>query len=74
MHNNGTHLKSDKQIEIKGTTFCLKKAEKSYSESFSQMFLLAEEVFDIYIAIIDGLDALSNNGHRTASFDTIHNG
>lgn len=71
VHNNGTHLKSDKQIEIKGITFCLKKAEKSYSESFSQIFVLAEEVFDIYIAIIDGLDALSNNGHRTASVDTI---
>lgn len=55
VHNNGTHLKSDKQIEIKGMVFRLKKAEKSYFEKFSQMFVLAQEVFDIYVAIIDGL-------------------
>ena len=58
MHNNGVHLKPDMQIELKGTVFGLKKAEKSYTENFSKIFMLAEEIFDIYIAIVDGLDAL----------------
>ena len=58
VHNNGTHLKADKKIEIKGEIFSLKKGEKLFSNDFSKIFILAEELFDIYIAIIDGLDAL----------------
>lgn len=58
VHNNGVHLKADMQIEIEGRVFRLKKAEKSYTEDFSQIFVLAREIFDIYIAIIDGLDTV----------------
>lgn len=62
VHNNGTHLKSDKQIEIRGVTFSLEENEKTYSDDFSQIFVLAQEIFDIYVAIIDALDVISNDG------------
>lgn len=58
VHNNGVHLKADKQIEVRGEIFRLQKGNKQYTDDFSKIFILAEELFDIYVAIVDGLDAL----------------
>lgn len=58
VHNNGVHLKADKKIEVRGEIFRLEKGNKSYSDDHSKIFILAEELFDIYVAIVDGLDAL----------------
>ena len=58
VHNNGLHQKADKEIIVKGETFCLKKGEKAFSDDYSKIFILAEELFDIYVALIDGMDVL----------------
>lgn len=56
MHNNGTHLKADRKITINGVDFELKKMQKMYQDSFGDIFILAGELFDIYVAMVDGLD------------------
>lgn len=56
VHNNGVHLKADREIEVKGKIFKLEKGEIHYSNDFSDVFILAEELFDIYVAIVDALD------------------
>ena len=61
VHNNGLHQKADKEIKVKGETFSLKKGEKVFSDDYTKIFVLAEELFDIYVAIIDGMDAIEEN-------------
>ena len=61
VHNNGLHQKADKDIIVKGETFSLKKGEKVFSDDYAKIFILAEELFDIYVAIIDGMDAIEEN-------------
>ena len=56
MHNNGTHLKADRKIVIDGISFDLQKMQKMYWDSFGEVFILARELFDIYVAIVDGVD------------------
>lgn len=55
LHNNGIHLKADKEVEVRGQTFKLEKGKKQFSDDYSKVFILAEELFDIYVAIVDGL-------------------
>lgn len=55
LHNNGIHLKTDKEVEVRGHIFKLEKGKKQFSDDYSKIFILAEELFDIYVAIVDGL-------------------
>lgn len=55
LHNNGMHLKANKEIEVKGKIFKLEQGKKQFSDDYSKIFILAEELFDIYVAIVDGL-------------------
>ena len=55
MHNHGTHLKAEKEIMIGDKNFRLPKGEKMYNEQFKDIFIIARELFDIYLAIYDGL-------------------
>ena len=59
IHNNGTHLKADRKIVIDDIKFELKKMLKMYCDSFGELFTLAKELFDIYVAIVDGLDQIN---------------
>lgn len=58
VHNNGTHLKNDRSVKVGDKFFSLKKMSKMYSEHYADIFVLAKELFDIYLAIYDGLDSL----------------
>lgn len=58
LHNNGMHLKADREIEVNGKLFKLENGKKHFSDDYSKIFILAEELFDIYVAIVDGLNAL----------------
>ena len=55
VHNNGVHLKADKKVDIDGYEYFLVKNEKRYSEDYADVFLLCQEIVDIYGAIFDGL-------------------
>lgn len=52
IHNNGLHLKRDQNICIKGKTFSLNNNDYSKVDSYSELFIIAEELFDIYDAIV----------------------
>ena len=56
VHNNGMHLKSSKDIIVREKKFTLEKGKKQFSDDYSDVFILAEELFDIYVAILDGLE------------------
>lgn len=61
MHNNGVHLKASKSLDINGYEYHLVQNEKRYSDDFADLFLFCEELFDIYLAIVNGMEMVSEN-------------
>ena len=58
IHNNGVHLKANKSIEIGGYEYHLVKDEVRYSDDYADVFLFCQEIFDIYVAIVDGMEKI----------------
>lgn len=58
IHNNGTHLKADRQLEIDGYEFNLKKNNKAYYECYQDIMILINEIFDIYSEIMECITAM----------------
>lgn len=52
VHNNGVHLKSNHILTIHDHTFSLIKDEKPYYESFQDIMILVNEIFEIYVEIM----------------------
>lgn len=52
VHNNGVHLKTNRKLTIHGHTFSLIRNEKPYYESFQDIMILVNEIFDIYTEIM----------------------
>lgn len=52
VHNNARHIKNDMEISVRGKSFCLKKGEVVYFESYIDVVVLFEELFDIYCEIL----------------------
>lgn len=52
VHNNGTHLKANKELEISGCKFKLEKNNTVYYERFTESMILVNEIFDVYSEIL----------------------
>lgn len=52
MHNNGVHLRADKELNLAGCTFKLKQNDKVYFERYRDIMILVNELFDIYLEMI----------------------
>lgn len=48
VHNNGVHLKANKELEISGYKFKLEQNNKVYYERFTEIMILVNEIFNIY--------------------------
>ena len=60
LHNNGLNINKDKEVFIGGKNFKLKEMEIMFYQDFADMCIIAKEIFDIYLAIYDGLCAVQN--------------
>ncbi len=52
VHNNGVHLKANKELEISGYKFKLEQNNKVYYERFTEIMILVNEIFNIYCEIL----------------------
>jgi len=52
LHNNGLNKGDDKEIMIGNHVFKMKHSEKVYYESYQDIMLLVNEIFDIYAEIL----------------------
>lgn len=52
VHNNGVHLKANKEIEISGCKFKLEQNNKVYYERFTEIMILVNAIFDVYCEIL----------------------
>jgi hypothetical protein len=52
LHNNGLNKGDDKEIMIGNHVFKMKHSEKVYYESYQDIMILVNEIFDIYAEIL----------------------
>lgn len=52
LHNNGLNKGDDKEIMIGNHVFKMKHSEKVYYESYQDIMILVNEIFDIYVEIL----------------------
>lgn len=52
IHNNGINQGGEQELEINGHIFRLEKRERVYYESYQDIMILVNEIFDIYTEII----------------------
>ncbi|EQF26817.1 hypothetical protein QEW_0965 [Clostridioides difficile CD160] len=52
VHNNGVHLKANKNLELAGHLFKIEQNKKFHYESSNDIMILINEIFDIYLEIL----------------------
>lgn len=61
IHNNGINRMGSDEIEINGEKITLNKNEPAYYKSFFSMITLVNEIFDIYLEILNSFQNKQNN-------------
>nr|DAI27283.1 MAG TPA: hypothetical protein [Caudoviricetes sp.] len=61
IHNNGINRMGSDEIEINGEKITLNKNEPAYYKSFFFMITLVNEIFDIYLEILNSFQNKQNN-------------
>ncbi|WP_299571254.1 hypothetical protein [uncultured Leptotrichia sp.] len=61
IHNNGINHTDSSELEINGEKIILNKNEPAYYKSFFSMITLVNEIFDIYLEILNSFQDKQNN-------------